>query len=570
MSDASRRTLGDLARILHDIDRKGYGAYKQIAGPWQGEGLTLIVDHVQADPFAAPSRVRIRIPQAVHRIPHALWSLRPRKIAAEDFILRTFAAAARSGSRGAGSGRSGEVQVDAGGAEILTRTGCELTNDALELRFRVGLPAAGRSVLGREAAQLLCERLPAAARATDWDRLDQAAVAAWADLVEDHALLQDALPERKLVAFVRDGSILPRVSGVSQRPLAGAIPFASPPSLRVRFETRHHGTVEGMGVPEGITLITGGGFHGKTTLLEAVQRAVYPHIPGDGREWVVSRYGAVKVRSEDGRAVTGVDIAGFISDLPGGKSTHFFTTPDASGSTSLAAAILESTEVEADTLLLDEDTCSSNLLVRDVRMQALVRKETITPLVDRAREIYETRGVSIVLVVGGSGDYLDVADTVILMEDYLPRDATEEARRIAREYPTDRVATHPEHPLRVTPRVPLPQSFNPSAGGRRDRIKARGLRELVYGEETIDLSALEQLVDDSQVRAIGDLLKRLRGLARADLSLRDLLRALYAEVERDGLYALAPSPEMALPRPFEVAAAVNRLRSLVVEPNGEG
>jgi predicted ABC-class ATPase len=251
--------------------------------------------------------------------------------------------------------------------------------------------------------------------------------------------------------------------------------------------------------------------------------------------------------------------------LPGGKSTSVFSTQDASGSTSLAAAILEAIEVGADTILLDEDTCSSNLLAQDALMQALIRKETITPLIDRARELYDDLHVSLLLVVGGSSDYLGIADTVVLMEDYLPRHATEEAHRVAREHPTGRARSHPNYPLRVTPRAPLPQSFDPRSG-RRERVRARGLRELVYGDETIDLTALEQLVDDSQVRAIGELLRRSRMLARQGLPLRGLVRELSTEVDRHGLYGLAASPELAMPRPFDVAGAVNRLRGLVVEP----
>jgi predicted ABC-class ATPase len=558
------RALNDLVSVLLSIDGKGYGAYKQIVGAWEGDGITLFVDHVQQDPFAAPSRIRLRIPQDVHGIPMDLWHGRPRKMAVEDYLLRTFARAARSFPRGEGSGRSGEIRVDAGGAEMLERTGCELRADALQLRFRVGLPAAGRSILGRKAADLLADRLPEAARTVWWANMDREAVRAWADLAEDHAALQEELPRRKLVAFVRDGSILPRASGVSQQPLADAVPFVSPESMRVTLSTRHHGQVSGMGIAEGVTLVTGGGFHGKTTLLEALQRGVYPHVPGDGREWVVTRFGAVKVRSEDGRAVTGVDVRPFIDQLPGGKATSTFSTQDASGSTSLAAAILESIEVGAEMILLDEDTCSSNLLVQDELMQTLIRKETITPLIDRARELHDTLGVSILLVVGGSGDYLTIADRVVLMEDYLPRDATEEAHRIAREHPPGRSRDHPKHPLRVTARAPLPQSFNPR-GRQRERVKARGLRELVYGEDTIDLTALEQLVDDSQVRAIGELLRRCRTLAHHGRPLRDLVRELFSEIDRQGLYGLAASPELAMPRPFDVAGAINRLRGLVIE-----
>ena len=320
-----------------------------------------------------------------------------------------------------------------------------------------------------------------------------------------------------------------------------------------------------MGVPEGVTLITGGGFHGKTTLLEAIQNGIYPHVPGDGREWVVTREDALKVRSEDGRAVEGVDLRPFIHDLPGDKDTREFSTQDASGSTSLAAAILESLEAGSRLLLLDEDTCATNLLIRDARMQELVARETIVPLVDRVREMHEKLGVSTILVLGGSGDYLDVADRVLLLEDYLPREETDRAKRIAESRPTNRTIGDPEHPLAVTARAPRASSFDPRRG-RKEKVRARGLRELTFGEETVDLSSLEQLVDDSQARAIGVLMKQLSRECGDGISLRDAATATLAAAEERGLYALDPLPELALPRLLELVAAVNRLRSLRVDP----
>lgn len=547
------RDLAQLERLLQEIDRKGYGAYSRIEGPWDGMGFTLLIDRVQRDPFATPSKVRIVIPEKVHLIPRMLWRTPPRRVAVENFILQTFAGTIRGEARVSGSGRSGDIKVDIGGPEILARSGCELSQGQLEIRFRVGLPAAGRSVLGRAAADLLCRVIPPAVETVLWDQLDERVTGAWADLAEDHQLLQEEPKARRLVAFVRDGSILPRVTGISQRPLPEAVPFKSPDSLRVNLLTLHHGEVRGMGIPEGFTLVTGGGFHGKTTLLEALQRGVYPHVPGAGREWVVSRLGSVKVRSEDGRAVTGVDIRPFVNDLPGGKSTEVFSTQDASGSTSLAAAILEAAEVGAEALFLDEDTCSTNLLVRDARMQELVKRETITPLVDRVRELYSLLEISTLLVVGGSGDYLDEADTVILMEDYLPSDATDDGRRVARSHPAGSSKVH------RTYCASRPDSWE--AGADQD---TRSARACLWGRDD-RLTALEQLVDDSQARTIGAMLKKFRTRAGPAISLNKLVRGLHEEVQRAGLFTLDSSPELAMPRPHEMAAAVNRLRSLKVE-----
>jgi len=559
------RDLEELRRTLFGLEGRGYKAYKRLLGPWQLGPVTLFFDHVQGDPFATPSKVRLRIPRAVHSIPEALWSSEPRKTGLLDYLLRVFHRAAREIPPSGGTGHSGRVFVDAPGAEILLRSGAEITGAYLELRFRVGLPARGRSIMGRTAAKLLTEAIPKAAAAVHWSHLDQDLAWRFAKLAEDHAHLQQLLAQKGLVAFVRDGSILPRRSGIAQEPLEGAVPFAAPPELRVSLPTLHHGEVVGMGIPEGVTIITGGGFHGKTTLLEALEQGVYPHAPGDGREWVVTRAEALKVRSEDGRSISGVDLGPFIRDLPGGKRTDFFQTQDASGSTSLAAAILEGLEAGARVLLIDEDTSATNLLTRDARMQRLVERETITPLLDRVRELFERLGVSTVMVVGGNGDYLDVADRVILMEAYRPHDVTERARKIASELPSRRSPSAPEHPIRVTPRCPLPESFDPQRGGR-EKIKTRGLREILFGHQTIDLTGLEQLVDDSQARAIGAMLKKMQRLADGRTPLRELAERLVEEARARGLYALEASPELALPRALEVAGAVNRLRSLKVKP----
>lgn len=565
MMRSAMASLEDLSRALIALDRRGYPAYRSIRGAWEGEGLTLFVDHVQGDPFATPSSLRFRIPHGSHAIPEALWATPSRRTALADLLLDVFAEETRALST-SGSGGSGNVRVDAGGAEILARTGCMVFDTFIELRFRVGLPARGRSILGRAAADLLTRDLPRAARGIFWDAIDPEEARAQVELVEDHAHLQGLLAERGLVAFVRDGAILPRASGVSSAPLRGAVPFQSPERLRVRLPTLHHGEITGMGVPEGVTLLVGGGFHGKTTLLEALQVGVHPHAPGDGREWVVTRPDAVKVRSEDGRCVTGVDLRPFIQDLPPGpggvsRDRARFSSADASGSTSLAAAILEAVALGARALLMDEDTCATNLLVRDARMQALVAHEPIVPFIDRARELYEDHGVSSVLALGGSGDYLDVATTVVCMESYRPEDVTERAREVAARIPTLRQPSTSLPPITFAERRPEPSSFDARVGKKR-RVKSRGLRELTLGHQVVELGAVEQLVDDSQVRAIGALLERAGDLADGERDVGALVDALMALVEEGSLLAARDAPELAMPRRFELGAAIDRLRSL--------
>ena len=565
-----------LVQILTRIDGRGYRSYQDVRGRYAFPDLELFVDHVQGDPFAAPSRLRVRLPMQRAGLPEQLWKSPLRRRGLSDFLARAGRAALDDGEgRRTGSGRSGAPRVDAGGQEILERSAVVIEPESVELRLEAGLPAQGRRILGPAARQLLTETIPEAARAALlWDRLDGAAAQAFVSCLENQEHIRAQLAGLGLVAFVANGSLLPRESGDSDRPLAQqkAVRFQSPSSLEVRVRVPNpvEGAEEiaGMGIPRGVTLIVGGGYHGKSTLLRALERAVYPHIPGDGRELVVADRSLVKVRAEDGRRIERVDIRGFIDSLPASSAPNprSFQAENASGSTSQAAAIVEAIEAGATGLLLDEDTSATNFMVRDARMQALVDKqhEPITPFVDRVRELYEGQGVSTVLVMGSSGDYFEEADHVVQMRDYLPLEVTEEARRIAGERATGRTreADEPLHPS--APRVPDPESFDPSRGRRRVKIDAPERQRILYGRESIDLRAVEQLVDRSQTRAIGLAIHLAsRRFMHEKQTLAQVLDALDTLLDESGLDALEPY-NLARPRRFEIAAAINRLRSLRV------
>ena len=582
------RSTSDLSKMLRQIDGRGYKAYKQLTGAYGFDTWTLFIDHVQGDPFAAPSKMRLRLAQSVAEIPPHLFDNRVRRLALEDFLGRALSRAIPRGTR-RGTGKSGLITIDAGAQEVLERTAVVVTPEWVEARIELGLPAAGRTISGRHAEELLLSVLPKIVDASlRWQNLDRGLAIAFVDTVENYEHLRGALAERKLVAFVAEGAVLPRESGASDRPMRDAVPFRAPAALRVRLPLLHRRDdgateIEGMGVPEGVTLIVGGGYHGKSTVLKAIERSVYPHIPGDGREYVVCRDDAVKIRSEDGRRVANVDISPFIQHLPMGRSTSSFSSEDASGSTSQATNIMEALEVGARVLLLDEDTSATNFLVRDARMQALVSKEhePILPFLDRVRELYERLGVSTILVMGGSGDYFDPADTVIRMMDYLPEDATEEAKAIASRQPTGRTVES-ESPLKLGHyRRFVPASVDTSSGRRDVRIEARGRDQLLFGEETIDLRALEQLVDASQTRAVGYAMVLAAKRLRSDSTrLAEIMDALDALFDKEGLDVLASKIPLsgpferafehpgnfARPRRFEIAASFNRLRTIEMEP----
>ncbi|MBW4651787.1 MAG: ABC-ATPase domain-containing protein [Kaiparowitsia implicata GSE-PSE-MK54-09C] len=567
-------TATELQTLLRSLDGRSYKAYKEIRGHYQFPQFGLHVDSVQGDPFAAPSRLRVVVPQSVAEFPAEYYATPSRAVALRDYLTREFAAAARSHSEQRGSGKSGLIAIAPTGQQILERSALWIDSQQVEARFVVGLPARGRSILGRQAAELLCEDLPdIVRRSLLYSALDAAAVQQQVQVVEDADWLRNQLAGRSLVAFIPNGAILPRQSGVDDAPLSdGALPFQSPPSLQVTFDRPHQGLISGLGIPVGVTLIVGGGYHGKSTLLRAIALGIYNHRPGDGREQVVTHPAAVKIRAEDGRAIASVNISPFINNLPQGRSTTHFSTPNASGSTSQAASIIEALEVGAQVLLVDEDTSATNFMIRDRRMQALIAKdrEPITPFVDKVRQLYTDYGVSTVLVMGGSGDYFDVADTVIAMGDYAPQDVTAQARAIARQLATHRTAEGGSQFGDITPRIPhIPRqpSRRDPAEVRSPKLKVRDVDELVFGDETIDLSAVEQLVEVNQVRAIGAAIAYLQQqYGDRPWALSALLAQLQADLDAAGLDALTPYPQgdLAQFRPAELAAAINRLRTLVI------
>ncbi|MBQ0864072.1 ABC-ATPase domain-containing protein [Streptomyces sp. RK75] len=551
-----------LAAELRALEGAQYGRYKGLVGRWEmpgGELLELV--RGQSDPYAPPARVALHVPAQLAALPAELWRTATRRRALSSYLVRQAARTVRGEKA---------LRVDAGGQEVLERSSCTVSGEdgSVTLRLGAALPGHGRRIDGREAERLLCRVLPRVVeQALRYAALDAAEVRRFVETVEDSVALRDALAGLGLVGFVADGAVLPRRSGVDDRPATGdgVVPFASPDQLRVTVELPHAGTVTGMGVPEGVNLVVGGGFHGKSTLLRALETGIWDHVPGDGRELVVSRNETVKLRAEDGRRVERVDVHAFVDHLPDGSDTSDFSTENASGSTSQAASLCEAVEAGARVLLIDEDTAATNLMIRDARMQSLVAKdrEPLTPLVDTIRSLHRDHGVSTVLVMGGSGDYLEVADRVVMLDAYRPSDVTARAHELA-AVPTGRHAEAESFPG-VVARKPDPSSLDAEVRGR-SRIRARGEDVLSFGDHEVDLRAVEQIADPRQVTGIGLALELMvrRGLLDGRRTLGealDLLDELLADGPTGPLLSIRDE-DFAAPRRFETAAAINRVRGL--------
>ena len=558
-----------LNSTLRRLDNGSYKAYKDIKGSYQFDDFVLVIDRVQGDPFAAPSQVRVVIPQTVACFPSQLYRSQSREVAARDYLARQFSKGAKKFSSNRGTGKSGLIAIASLGQEVLIRNAVFISDREIEVRFVIGLPARGRRILGDRAAQMLCEDIPQLVETLLYKSLDAAAMQRHVEIVEDADWLRQQLTSRNLIAFVANGAILPRRSGVDPRPLLDAVPFISPASLEVEFDCPNCGVVKGMSIPAGISLIVGGGYHGKSTLLRAIELGIYNHLPGDGREYVVSNRSSVKIRAEDGRSIAGVDISPFINHLPQGRSTTNFATTNASGSTSQAANIIEALENGTELLLIDEDTSATNFTIRDRRMQALIakEKEPITPFIDKVRQLYTDYGVSTILVMGGSGDYFEVADLVIALENYIPQDVTARAKAIALEYKSDRHAEGGTNFGKIANRIPLPASIDPSRGKRDIKVKSRGTDRINFGVEDIELSAVEQIIDSGQLKAIALAIVYARKYLNSKLTISEILQRIDRDIAESGLDIMTdyPQGDLAQFRPQELAAAINRLRSLKIK-----
>lgn len=575
----------ELRQQLRSINRKSYPAYKGLKGLYHFGNYILSIDHVQGDPFASPSHVSIQISHRDTGFPVEYYKDTLTGTTLCDYLTRQFEKQVSQYSfRAKGSGKSGLLTASHCGQEILSRTACEITEKGITARFFVGFPANGRTINATELEKILFDFLPVCIQKSFfYSSLNAKELQNYIELAEDQEFIRQTLPAKNLCAFIADGSILPRESGISSRPMKASIPFTSPDSLRISINLPHKGKITGMGIPKGITLIVGGGYHGKSTLLNALELGVYNHIPGDGREYVITDATAVKLRSEDGRFIKDVDISMFINDLPNKKDTRCFSTLDASGSTSQAAGIVESMEAGSHLFLLDEDTSATNFMVRDAFMQQVIQreKEPITPFLERAEDLYKKAGISTILVAGSSGAFFYIADTIIQMDNYVPKDITASVKKLCSQYPlpavsvTDFQLPH-SHRIMSRPAESSKRLIHNSRGNHSDsgaakpeRLKTRisGTDGFSLGRQEIDLRYTEQLIDAEQTAALGLLLKyAVEHLADGRRTLPEIVQFLWKNLSLHGLSFFTENQKIscgyATPRIQEIYACLNRYRGL--------
>lgn len=560
----------ELKQLLDRIDHRGYPAYKDTKGKYQFQGYVFSIDHVQGDPFASPSKVSVQVKGSTAGFPEELYKGRHQRAALQDEMTRQFYHAIQKYAfRAKGSGKSGLISVSKCGQEVLERTACEINpkNGDVKLRFEVGFPANGRTINARELEKMVFGFLPECVeQSLFYKNCDKKRVRSIIDLAEDQQYIRDELEKNDLIAFVANGAILPRESGVSDKPMKGAVRFQSPKEMEVTMKLPHKGEISGMGIRRGITVIVGGGYHGKSTLLKALELGVYNHIKGDGREYVITKDDAMKIRAEDGRSIKKTDISMFINDLPNGKDTRGFYTEDASGSTSQAANVIESMEAGASVMLIDEDTSATNFMIRDELMQRVIHRdmEPITPFIDRILELYQVYGISTVIVAGSSGAYFHIADTIIQMDRYEPKEITKLAKETAKDFPA---MSGMENPAEKPVFIRCPRQGRGFKPNDRIKMKTMGKEMVQLNRENIDLRYVEQLADTEQVSALGYCVRYAeKHLFQGKDSIQNVVDKLEEKICREGLSSLCESnasvANLAMPRRQEIFACLNRYRGL--------
>lgn len=558
----------DLKRKIQAIDHRGYPGYKELRGEYDFGDFQLSIDHVQGDPFASPSHLSIKVIGQKAGFLEELFNTDAKRITLQDHLTRLFGKVLSNFSfKAKGSGKSGLLSISHCGQQVLERTACHIeSNGNVIVRFEAGFPANGRSINGGELIKMLFQYIPEAVnKSLYYGNINQNALQRAIFLCEDQQYIRKQLEPMGLCAFLANGSILPRESGVSSCPMKNATAFVSPDSMKVTLTLPHRGEISGMGIPKGITLFVGGGYHGKSTLLQALEMGVYNHISGDGRELVITDSSAWKLRAEDGRSISQVDISPFINHLPNKKDTIHFSTEDASGSTSQAANLIEGIESGSTLFLIDEDTSATNFMIRDELMQKVINRqeEPITPFIERVNSMYEDLGISSIIVAGSSGSFFQIADTIIQMREYVPYDITKKAKQIAKDYPALSLQEH--FPVLYHKRAPKPN--NALKREKRLKMKTMGTHEMLLAKDSIELRYLEQLIDSEQTNTLAYALKYMElHLMDGKKTVPELLDAIEKLIIERGMESLFDKEyvrsSLAAPRRQELAACLNRYRKL--------
>lgn len=558
--------------LLTELDGQPFSEYQQMEGDFDFSRYVIKCAKIDMEGGDHPV-FSIRVPQTIAEIPEYLFDSPVRRTAMEDLLLRCLAANIEGIANFDESGVARRHILSASpNQKIIPRNALQLTKEYIEVRLQIVLPTQNMILDGEEmlaidgemAHQLFFEDLPEVISNsllycnTDADMADR-----FVNSMEDADRLRQHLGASGQVGFLGEGALVARVTGEDSPDYERLTPVEIDEGLVEEVEVPHAGTIRGINIPSGLTLILGESNSGRVDIMDAISQGIYNHIPGDGRETVVTVADAVNIRSEVGRCVQNVDISAFASELPDGGNPAAYSTVSAGSFTSQAASTVEALEAGARVLLFDEHSSSSTFLSSDTRVSPLLGASSRNTLAARARQIVDELGISIV-VAGSSlvAEFIPIADKILKVENFCISDITEEAKAL--EIVPSSVAndTATLSSLLSRSRWVMPSSIDPSVG-REDLVICTDDQSYIqFGRSIVDLSEIRQIADVDQARAIGFVLyyAKLRYMDEG-YPVREILDLVDRDLSNEGLNALASDlrGDFARPRRYEVAAALNRL-----------
>ena len=557
----------ELYSKIDQINQQDAKQLQQLIGDYDFSRYVLKISRIDEPAETQHSLLVVSVPHFIAGFPLKLIETPVGRTALEDLLTRKVAEEIDKISAYDEDGISRRrLHITRPGQKILPRSSLVVTEEYVEARIYVRLPLRDGRILGGDMKTLFFEILPRVVNAAlIFCNLDEDEITAAVNLMNDADHVRHLLATRGWVSFVADHARLSRVGDSDQPDLERAIPLVVDEALARNVDVPHAGALRGFGVPAGLTLILGDAYSGRAELMHAIGDGIYNHVAGDGREMVITVPDAVYVKAEPGRSVQRVDISAFVR--PTGANPAAFTNIHADACAAQAASTIEALEVGARALLFEESDSAVEFLTRDARLGDLMPEadRTITPLSVLARRIVDQLGVS--LVIAGSStitDFIPVADTILRIANYKVSDVTQQAKALVAP-PATAPAGADVSALIAKKRSVVPSSIDPSAGRSELRIETEGMYQLHFGRNTIDLHGVVQLADEDQTRTIGRILYYAKTHYMDETHpISELLDSVDQDLSTEGLETLTRvlQGDLARPRRFEIAAALNRLPSL--------
>jgi predicted ABC-class ATPase len=555
--------------MLMDIADKPISEYGRLAGDFDFSRYVLKVSQVPSESLEQPALFIVRVPQTIAGFAPHLFSTPVRRTALEDFLTRRIAEQIDVLAHYDEQGLSRRhLMVAEPGQKILPRTSLLVTEEYVEARIYVRLPQRDGRIDADRVKDIFFDELTSVVNhSLIACNLDEQEMNHFVDVMEDADQIRQMLPTRGLVSFVGEGSLPARLGDSDYPAFENTTPLTMDESLLVDVDTPNAGTVKGLGVPTGVTLIVGDEYSSRAALMRAIASGIYNHVPGDGREQVITVPDAVHVAAETGRSIQKVDISSMIPAQSGVRSDAF-SAEQADACSAQAAAMVEALEVGARALLFDESESSAAFLTQDTRLMGLMPEAgaRVTPLSARARQLADDLGVSIIVAGSASvAEFIPVADTILKIEAGRVSDVTDAAKKMdLNQLVTDSELVDVSSLVEKN-RWVVPTSIDASAGPHDQMIKAEAVDLLQFGRSVIQLRNTSQIADKHQTATIGLILyyAKLRYMDEGR-PIREIMDLIDRDLGTEGLECLSRDlrGDLARPRRYEIAAALNRLETM--------